>query len=369
MKKALIVLYFLISCASYSQTFEVEIDAKCVAYSEVHHKAFVIVRVEDSNYSKNLLQLNPYTGTVEKNLILNGNPNKIKLTPCEESAYISYEAIAQIDKVNLSDFQITETILTDGYSVVDFEISPINENILFAVLGNYPEKLVMYKNGILQPKQIEDNIMRASSLSAKNDGNWLYGHNGESTAYSGFLIEVVDDGVVYDSIAWENMISSFGDAKIYNNLVIGNEGHIIDPFSDSIPFTKAIMPVNKITNSRPGFVYSEPHGCYIYAHQTDYNAYISFFHGAYYNYLGSLLVDGRTDRISDIDVVDEYNYILVSLDTYNNFTYKLLFYHVRGNENSGKKSLSGHFNDEWFESSPLIRLPAIHKDNEQPFGF
>lgn len=357
MKKVLTILFILINALCYPQTIKVEIDAQYVAFCEFHNKAFVAVSIEDVNYPKNLVQLDPYSGNVEKCIPLSGDPKKILFTPDYAHLYVSYYTLPQIDKVNLTDFQITATINVGYLNVIDFAVSPLNENILFVVLGNgvYPEKIVMYINSVLQPKQIDDFHMDASYLCIKSDGTRLYGHNGYSTGFQGYLIEVVEDGIVYNGIGWRYMIASFGEIKIHNNLVFGNGGHVVDPFTDTIPLMEAIMPVYKLTDSRPGFDYSELHGCYVYGHETDYKGYISFFHGQYYNYLGSLQVIDETNRISDVDVVDESHFILVSYDGYPDYKNSLLLYTIEGKMKPIRHNTNGDCNKDWFENKDIIK--------------
>lgn len=368
MKKFLIVLFVIINVTIYAQSLiTVDINANYCTFSHQRNKAFVLVKTDDDNYSNNLLQLNPYTGSVEKNMLLNGSPFKMKLTPNHEYLYILYDTVTQIDKVNLSNFQISETIQTDEYHVIDFDILPSNENTLFVVLAKYgyPEKIVKYCDGILQPKQVDDGFKSASAISVKHDGAKLYAHNGISSGHQAYLYDVVEDGIVHDGIEWDYMIS-LTNIKNHNDLVYGMYGHVVDAFSDSIPLMEAIMPIYKLTDSWPGFDFSEKHNAYVFGHETDDKIYISFFHGQYYNYLGSLQVEGRTDKIADIDVVDQNHFILISLDTYNNWKFELLFYNVAGKNNSGNNTTENIAKD-WFKNNDLIKLPFKNDSISQPF--
>lgn len=360
MKKVLFILFTILYAQCYSQTIKVDIEASYVVYSELHNKAFVSVNKDDAHYPNNLIQLHPYSGDVEKSILLNGNPKKIQLTEDHSHLYVSYYSTPKIDKIHLEDFVISESINVGAYDVIDFEVSPVNEDIVFVVLGegSYAEKIVMFINGIIQPKQIEDFYMWASHISVKNDGTRLYGHNGENTGHDGYLIEVDEDGVSYNGIGWHYMVASFYEIKNHNDLIYGNQGHLVDPFSDSIPLMHAKMPIYKLTNSRSGFDYSEPHGCFIYGHETNYDGYISFFHGQYYNYLGSLLVTDDTDRIYDVDVVDENHFILVTYDANPDYKYSILLYSIEDKGKHNKHSISGEFNKEWFDRNVLIKLPV-----------
>jgi hypothetical protein len=71
-----------------------------------------------------------------------------------------------------------------------------------------------------------------------------------------------------------------------------------------------------IDESITGFEYSEIHGCYVFGHVYEYKAYISFFHGQYFNYLGSIDLDCECDVIRDLVVVDADHFILIATDTY-----------------------------------------------------
>ena len=359
MKKILILFFVVISLTSYAQTIKVEIDARCVAYNKLLNKAFVAVRDRGVKYRKSLLQLDPYTGTVEKSILLNGNPEIIKFTPDFQKIYVSYKQASQIDKISLADFQFTGTIETGEYNVLDFEILPTDENTLFVALGDgtYPEKTVMYKEGVIQPKQIDNYFFEASSLCINKENNKLYGHQGISSAFSGYLIDIVEDGLVWNGIAWDDMVIAYRRIKCHNNLVYGNNGSVVDPFSDSIPLREARMPLYYLTDNEGAYVYSTIHNCYLFAHETNHEIYISFFHGQYYNYLGSLKIDGWTESINDIAVVDENHFILVSLNSHSsNYNFSLIFYTVEGKNKSENNSEDGTVSKDWFENN-LIQLP------------
>ncbi|MGA2297595.1 MAG: hypothetical protein ABSG15_08620, partial [FCB group bacterium] len=216
-------------------------------------------------------------------------------------------------------------------NVIDFVVSPINENYLFVVLGEdrNPEKTVMYKNGILQPNMIEDFRVSISALSIKSDGKWIYGHNGVG-GYQGYIIEVLENGIKKDTIEWEDMIGSRGKIKNNKDLIFGSGGDIIDPFSKDMPITVAHMPVTNLTQFNSAFEYSKIHNCYLFAYSTytDNYAHISFFHGNYYNYLGSVIIDVSTDYIYDIDIIDENHFILISMEPGNDYKNVLLFHTI-----------------------------------------
>lgn len=330
MKTALILFFMLYYGLCFSQTIKVGINANQVIFDDKNHKAFVIVNTKDNSYSNNLIQINPFTGGVERSLKLNDNPYDMKFTPDCKHIYISYATLTRIDKVNVEEFKIVESINLGAYNAIDFVVSPINENYLFVVLGeaNNPRKTVMYKNGVIQSKTIDDFRISISALSIKSDGKWIYGHNGVSTGCQGYLIEVLDDGIKRDSIEWKYMIGSFGKIKNKNGLIYGSGGDVVDPFSKNMPITVAQMPVLNLTRFNTAFEYSKIHNSYVFAHQTDYHPYISFFHGSYYNYLGSVKLEVSTDYIYDVDVIDEKHFILISLEPENDYKKVLLLHTI-----------------------------------------
>jgi hypothetical protein len=358
MNKLLVVWLVFSEIVGFSQTIEIEMDVAYVTYSEVHQKAFVAVGPDDASLPSHLLQFDPYTGDVVKFLPLGGEPKKFLFTTDHAHLYMAYFSNPDIDKINVTNFEVTGSVNIGDYDVTDFAVSPVDDDVLFVVQGNgtYPERIVMLIDGVIQPKQIEDFYISASHLGVKADGSRLYGHNGYSSAHQGYLIDVVEDGIVYDGIGWEFMVASGGEIKMHNDLVFGSYGHLADPFTDSIPLMEALMPVYKLTDHGGGFDFSEHHGCYVFSHETDYKGYISFFHGTYYNYLGSLLFLEPVDHIRDVDVVDVNHFILAAWNA-------LYFYSVEGQTQPDKIPAEEGFNEAWFESQELIRLPVR---NETP---
>jgi hypothetical protein len=338
MKKILILQLLFICSFNYAQTIKVDINAACVTFNQLYQKAYAAVLSNDSSYSSSLLQLDPYNGAVEKHMQLNDEPLSIELTPDNKHLYLSFRSLPQILKIDLEGFQIVETIDIGNFKVIDFAISPADENVLVVSRGEggYPRNLVMYKDGILQPKQISPGIGYASSICIKNDGSMLYAHNGVESSHEGYLMNIVDDGIEYNGVAWYFMIPSFGDIKIHDDLIYNPMGTVVDAFSDSVPILRASMPVyNLMDFAFTGFEYSEIHGCYLFGHNYfNDKVYISFFHGQYFNYLGSADTGIWSDAVHDLDVVDEDHFILITYDSYkgknsivfyNNSTRNLIF--------------------------------------------
>jgi hypothetical protein len=323
MKKLLTLLLLFICSFNYAQSLKLNINAVCVTYCKLMSKAFVAVREIDSNYPNSLLQLNPYNGIVEKSISLTGEPKLIELTPDNKFLYLSYQSIPQIEKVDIAEFKIVETIYTGVYIPTDFAILPTNENVLIVCNGS---TVVMFKDRILQPKKVScgyiDNV---SAICIKNDGSKLYAHDGLTTGYGGHIMDIVDDGIEYNGIIWNYMMAAFNEIKIHNDLICDEFGDILDAFSDSIPKLKASMPVNKITRWRTGFDYSDIHGCYVFGHDNEDEGYISFFDGNYFNYLGSLDTGIQCEAVYDLDVVDANHFILLVLGL-SDSQYSILLY-------------------------------------------
>jgi DNA-binding beta-propeller fold protein YncE len=370
------LLLFIVSF-NYAQTTVVNINAVCVAYNGLYNKAFVIVDEHDPNYPSSLLQLEPLTGSVEKSLPLSGSPRSILLTPDKTHLYVSYQELSKIDKIDLENFQVSGTVYTGIYQVLDFAILPQDENVIFVILGEdeSPDNVAMYKNGIIQPKQVICNMLTAdyaSELCVKNDGSRLYVHNSISDGHECYLMDVAEDGIEYDGIEWKQMIRSFSDIKNHNDLIYGGCGDIIDAFSDSIPITRASLPLYLIIGDYPwraGFDYSEVHGSYVYGHFYDYKACISFFDGQYYNYLGSIETGVDVDNVSDIDIVDEKHFILVAYDSYQGSNL-LIFQDLTQDQVSlkAKDDNSDPAAKKWYENYNLKRLEVKNDNFCNPAG-
>lgn len=327
MKKIFAFLLLMTCSAGYAQTIKVKIDAACVAYNPLYNKAFAAVWHGDSLYPNTLLQLNPYNGTVEKTLPLGGEPYAMEFTPDKRHLYLSYYTLPKIVKINLEQFTIVQTIDLGPFTALDFAILPVNENVLIVARGDgYPRNVVMYKDGVLQPKQVSNGIEYPSSVCIKADGTKVYAHNGINTGFNGHIMDIADDGIEFNGIIWDYMIPSFGDIRIHDDLLYDQGGNLLDAFSDTLPITRAEMPLYKINDLWvSGYEYSPLHGCYIYAHTNNDKLYLSFFHGEHFNYLGSLAPGVWCDAVHDLDVVDESHFIVVAYDTWEHNS--IYFYH------------------------------------------
>lgn len=354
MKNILILIFIFFSSFSYAQTKKVEISAVDVTYNGFYNKAFVLVNEDDLNYPNSLLQLNPYTGIVEKHLPLNGTPIKMELTPDKKHIYVSYYLLYQIDKINIESFSVIETISLGNKRTVDFAVSPVDENILFVSRYLGTPDLVMIKSGEIQPKQVTSNWLYMSCINVMNDGSMLYVNDGVSTGQYAYLMHVVDDGIEYDGIEWRGMGMNFGGSKNNNGLIYGHLGTVVDAFSDSIPITKAMMPIDRITDNNTGFQFSPVHNCYVFGHAYDYHGYISFFHGQYYNYLGSVEIDFDETTIFDLSVVDVNHFILLAWETTGKRS--IIFHYMPDKRNSSNENSSKEYDMNWYKNYDLINV-------------
>ncbi len=329
MKKNFTLLLLVACSAGYAQTIKVKIDAACVAYNALYNKAFAAVWHGDSLYANNLLQLNPYNGTVEKTLPLGGEPYAMEFTPDKRHLYLSCYTLPKIVKIDLVQFTIMQSIDLGPFTAMDFATLPSNENVLIVSRGEdgSPRNVVMYKDGVLQPKQVSSGIEYPSSLCIKADGTKLYAHNGISTMSHGHIMDIADDGIGFNGIIWDYMMPSFGDIRIHDDLLYDQGGNLLDAFSDTLPITRARMPLYLINDGwGSGFEYSPLHNCYIYAHRNTNKGYISFFHGDHFNYLGSLDPGIWCDAVHDLDVVDVNHFIVVAYDIWEQSN-SIYFYH------------------------------------------
>jgi hypothetical protein len=136
-------------------TIQLNIDAKCVVYNPLYHKAYVAVMSHDPEYPKSILQIDPMDGTVEKRIILPKLPSIIRQSHDLKYLYVSYNYEPDILKIDLEDFVITGNLSTGNLDVIDFVVLPSDTNTIIVIRGDSgsPDDLVMYKNGVLQPKQ------------------------------------------------------------------------------------------------------------------------------------------------------------------------------------------------------------------------
>lgn len=316
-KKILLFCLYLVSeCTDAQTTIQLNINATRVVYNPLYHKAYVAVKDKDSQYSNSILQIDPITGAVEKRIKLPHIPFIIRQSHDLKCLYVSYQYEPDILKVDLENFVESGNLNTGKLDVLDFAVLPSDNNTLIVIRGDSedPDDLVMYKNGVLQPRKESHISDFLSALCMKNDGSRLYAHNRISSGFNGRLVSILDDGIEFYGKTWDYMMPNFGFVKNNNDLVYNESGNILDPFSDSIPKLIANIPIYKIADySRTGFEYSAIHGSYVFGHAVNYYGYISFFHGEHYNYQGSIALEGQIQMIYDLAVVDSDHFILVAL--------------------------------------------------------
>lgn len=324
MKRIVLLPLAMIYSLVWGQTIKIPMDAVSLEYNNYFNKAYAAVGSYDQNYPNTLIQMDPYNGTVERQLQLNGEPSVIKTTPDKKHMYLSFLSVPRILKIDLTTFSVVDTIDTGGGAVISFDIIPTNENNLVVVRDGEPYPTVcLYKDGVLMTKQVQTGIDYPSEICIKSDGTRLFGY---SPSGDGWIMNVVDTGIEYDSILWDYIFPSSGEIKLHNDLIYGRFGILLDAFSDSIPKIVAWMPIYKFLYVYcTGLEYSEIHGCYLYGHENTMHAYISFFDAQNFNYLGSMDVDDNSDAVHDVTVVDYDDFILRSFDTQNYMC--LLFHH------------------------------------------
>jgi len=309
----------------WGQTIKIPVDAVSLEYNDYFRKAYAGVGSYDQHYPNTLIQMNPYNGTVERQLRLNSEPGILKTTPDKKYMYLSFQSVPGILKINLTTFMADDTIDTGGAVVVDFDVVPTSQNDLVVVRDDDPNPSVcLYKNGFLMPEQIRAGYDTPSKICIKSDGTKIFG---TSSSGDGWIMNIVSTGIQYDSIKWDDILSTSGEIKLHNDLIYTRLGQLLDAFSDSIPKLVANMPIyNFLFVYCAGVEYSPIHGCFLFGHKTNNSAYISFFDGQSFNYCGSLDVDNNCDAVHDVTVVDNDDFILRSYDDENQMC--LLFHHA-----------------------------------------
>ncbi len=339
MKRIVILPFVMICSLVLGQTIKIPMDAVSLEYNNYYHKAYAAIGYYDQHYPNSLIQLNPYNGTVEKKLSLNDEPGVIKTTPDKKHMYLSFLSAPHILKIDLNSFTVVDTIETNGAVVYSFDIMPGNENMLAVVKDGTPYPSVcLFDNGQLLPKQVSTGYDYPEEICFNEDGTRLFGYasNGD-----GYRMNIAGSGIEYDSITFEYMVPTRGEFKRHNGLLYDGYGLLLDAFSDSIPKIVAWMPVYKFLFVYcAGSEYSELHGCFLYGHENNSHAWISFFDGQNLNYLGSIDVDDYCDVVQEVTVVDQDDFILRSFDTEN---YTCLLFHHGTTKNKvflkGKKNM------------------------------
>lgn len=330
------VLFLTVPVCANINIFDFPIND--LIYSKKHNKIFGVVGCMHKEYGNCLVQLNAETGNVEKSLFVGSNPNKVKLTTDEDYVYIAFESIGFIKRISLYEFIIDQEIFlgpvlsTTGLKSTilsnDFVIIPnTNNTIVVCRHTEYSNSdfidLVMYKDGILQPKTIPNWISpeitpTISKIVTNNDGTRLYGYSSEVAPSDFYVINVHEDGLSFQK-TYKDLISGYCSIRSKNDTVYARNGELIIGFPDDPQLVRNENLYNGYHSNGEhyGYLYSEIHKGFVYQRYDNNALYFNFYSGDNFENVDSVFISIPEEMeefpylIRNMAVLDEKRFVFI----------------------------------------------------------
>lgn len=238
MKKitVLISLLGLISLNVFSQyLFTMEISANKIKYDTKRDLIYATVKGIDLNYANSFVAIDPYTGTVSKNVFIGSEPNDFEFTSDSNYIFISFDEQPMVKKFSLESFTVVQDInlgidpSKGSYYAKSLATLPNNDSSVVVCRyfkGTTAEGgTAVYVNGVQHEKFMADWSGPDELITTGSDT--LYGITTGNSSYAFYSIHVsADTGVtMLSKVDFLNLIN----AKYDEGLLFDDKGLVIDP--------------------------------------------------------------------------------------------------------------------------------------------
>ncbi|MDL2308942.1 T9SS type A sorting domain-containing protein [Bacteroidales bacterium OttesenSCG-928-B11] len=236
MKKTRIIItmisILLITNSMAQSNMLIELHAQELISDSKRDKIYAIVNDSDSLYANAFVQINPYSGDIERNIPLENNPFCMKITHDENYIYVSLYRENIIKRINLNSFQVDQTIVLPE-DIFAKEIEPINTSpdLIIISLTDYSylkhEGMVAYYKGKLLPNSTPASHLGYNTMCAATDTNLVFSYGDDLHYFRRMSVDTIQGISTLDITT---MYTS-GSGMVYaNRLLYFNDGNILDPF-------------------------------------------------------------------------------------------------------------------------------------------
>jgi len=293
----LLILSLLIQTCFGSYVINLPWVVSDIKYSQVRGKLYAVVNALDAEYGNHIIEINTATGEVERSQYVGSEPVFIRLTTDENYAWITFDNIPFIRRVNLETFKVDKDIYLGptrqycdpehGISTIlayNFTVLPGDNNAL--VLGlQQPcifcfDAIAIYKNDTIQSDallQIPDHNY-PMCFEPMMQGAFLLGHSQSSNDNVFSRMKILENGLEFidqnDTTAPAVLMRNL--FKVHNDTVYNAQGYVLDA-TDSCRLKVIGQCKNDILGDRYGFTFSKVHNAFIYPNLTYKSLYLTYY--------------------------------------------------------------------------------------------
>lgn len=321
---------------AYSQyLFTIDVSANHIEYDSKRELIYATIKGDDSHYANSLIAINPYDGTITKNIFIGSEPTDFVFTMDSNFIFIIFDEQPMVKKFDLESFTvIQETNLgisqyNGAYYGKSLAVLPDNDTSVIVsrkYKGVSPDfgGVAIYSNGKKLPYETSGHHGPEYLVNTGNDTIYAYASNFFS------LQARPDSGIV---IIQEIDDLGLTKAKYEKGLIFDDHGKIVDP--------KIMAQMGKIS-------LNDDYGFQSYAHQADFSNNKVFFSAANN---GNVNIDFYSYNRTTFGFIDKYSIPNVIPSGYSTPAVSQLI-------RFGKKGLATTVYDSYYftEESPFIAI-------------
>ena len=127
----MIIFCLSIIPASAQDIITVKLIANKLMFHPGRDKIFALVNSRDSLHGNSFVQINPWTGTIERSLFVGSEPTTMDMTKDSNYVYIGLDGASFVKRVNLDSFVVDRSInlgsdINGPYIATDVATSPLS---------------------------------------------------------------------------------------------------------------------------------------------------------------------------------------------------------------------------------------------------
>jgi hypothetical protein len=346
---SIILLFLAVYNLQSSSIISLPYITSDMVYSAKHEKLYAVIDAMDIEYGNRLVEINISTGVIERFLFVGSQPARIRLTSDENYAWISFNAIPFIKRIDLESFAIDKKIYLgpsqdsgdiEGNSQIlcyNFTVFPNEDNKLAMALKTSflfaSEGIVLYRNDTIQPARIQpytDTDHIPYCIEPVLNSSYLVGHNQSSTVSVFTTMKVVNNGLEMQD-EFEGLIETDGHdirnwIKVHHDTLYVAEGIVIDA-NDITDLRVTGKCENDLIGDLYGFTFSEIHDAYVYPNMNNDSLYLTFYDRESYEAFDSVFLMvyqfSQEMMITKLEVIDKYRFAILIGRDFGDFSIRI----------------------------------------------
>lgn len=361
-----------------------------IEYASTRGKLYALIGALDPDFGNRIIEIDISTGTVERSHYVGTEPWLMRITSDENYAWISFQNIPFIRRINLNTFEIDKDIYL-GPSKQQYPPKTIFSTILTTNFSVFPdqdnqlalslrepfdfefESLSLYKNDSILPVRIMgpgiqyypfcvEPILNGKYLISHYQTNWESEYSTIKVQSNGLELRKEDVTNLNGMHTYRNWF------KVMNDTLYTATGEILDA-TDSLGLKVIGVCENDVIGDKYGFAFSPGHDAFIYPNMTFYSLFLTFYDRQTLTAFDSVyLFDYHYNEIMlilELEVIDRTRFALLIGKDYGDFFIRIVDTKNNGIESNGSEDKIRIYPNPasdkiWVNGGPLNKKISIY---------